>query len=171
MLLSDSADWCVCGADTAPVSYCIFRSEIFSDSQHAGAGHPVVFLVGVAPFLTMEELYRRGVLAIIVLAAGIVFVLLRAIGVGDIKASTVFVLFLEDYELALFMIALALASVVGLMMLKVMRPFVLRKNYEAIAEWQCWHDRQHFPFGFALAGALFMVVGIRVLATFLGYPG
>ena len=130
-----------------------------------------VFLVGVAPFLTMEELYRRGVLAIIVLAAGIVFVLLRAIGVGDIKASTVFVLFLEDYELALFMIALALASVVGLMMLKVMRPFVLRKNYEAIAEWQCWHDRQHFPFGFALAGALFMVVGIRVLATFLGYPG
>ena len=129
-----------------------------------------VFLAGVAPFLSMDELYRRGLLAIIVLGVGFVLALVRALGAGDVKTLAVFVLFLEDYELASALIALALASLVGLIIIKVMRPMVLRKNYEPITEWQCWHDSQHFPFGFALAGALFMVIGIRFLATLLGSP-
>ncbi len=122
-----------------------------------------VFALTCMIFLPLAEIPSRLIGAGIVFAICFVLFAVGAVGGGDAKLGTVLALFIPGYDAMLFLTALSVCGLVGVGVIRVVAPRVSAAHFGAVSEWQVWTKRKHFPFGYAMGGALTLYIVHRLM--------
>ena len=117
----------------------------------------IFIVVGLFLFPPLELLTRVGI-GMIVLVVGFCFMLINAIGGGDVKYMAAIIPFIAPDRLALFAVLLACAVIVAYVMHRIVRQIGFLRNLAP--DWKSWTARK-FPMGFAISGAWLLFLGVR----------
>lgn len=122
----------------------------------------VALFVVSAPFLGAgAEIWLRLAAAAAMLLAGFVLFAAGMMGGGDAKMLAAVALYVPNAAIGQALYSLAFTGLAGLLLIWALRPLVLRLAPAGVAEWEVWGRRRHFPYGFAIAGALLLLFGAR----------
>lgn len=122
-----------------------------------------IFAVTCTIFLPLSEIPGRLIGAGVVLLIGFILFSIGAMGGGDAKLGTVIALFIPGYDALSVLLAVSVCGLVGLAVIRLMAPRAHSLPLGDAAEWQVWSNRKHFPFGYAMGGALTLYVVARLL--------
>jgi len=123
----------------------------------------VIFALTAVIFLPLAEIPSRllGGLAVFVICFILYFA--RAMGGGDAKLLPVIALFVPGRDGLALLIMLAVCGLAGIAVIRLLAPRVASLSMGSAAEWKVWSTRSHFPYAYAMAGALALYIVLRLL--------
>jgi prepilin peptidase CpaA len=122
-----------------------------------------VFALTCLIFLPLPEIADRLLGGLIVFAVCFVLFAVGMMGGGDAKLLPVIALFIPAGDALLVLIILSVCGLAGLLVIRLVAPRAASLPLGVAAEWQVWSSRKHFPYAYAMAGALALYILVRLI--------